>query len=421
MVERAKLTSRVVAEAACPLKGERWISDTQLKGFGLRLWSTKSGGQKAFAIRATDCNRKVIRRTFRPKRSRQLAYDQLDGERGPERFLDEARDWAKDEIDRIKGRLTRYQKSWIEHKNTAAHVRTMTLATAAASLHRGLFAAGRSQKYLDRLDKLFAIHVPEKLKHTELAKLNPKAVARALVKAKTSAGNIRVLRSFISQILERDASFDGRLRRFRDQHSREFSVQWERRRKVQFPELNRTPDLTYSRIFQALEADEEYWQQAMSIRLYFAFKCPLKRILGARWQQIHEDHWYPYWPREKVLWLECREQINDDIKLFLNRLCQLIQRDFGKSIFLFPSHYGPNANHITTVENAWRRALRRSRLPYYPLREFSRSFREFNNPSYYIGFLRQYGTHFREINNAANLSKVLQQRENSVIFQSITL
>lgn len=415
MVERALLTPRLVFEAKCPIRGELWIADTKIRGFGLRLWSTKSGGQKAFAIRVVDPDSRKIRRTFEIDKAWQtkfeFTYSHREDRFGLGEYLDEAREWARDEIDKTKGRPTVHAEHRLEYKSTGELVRSLTLQRAVSAVLLGLMANNASQRYRDRLDKLFAIHIPERIKQTSLANLNPKQVARAIVKADASAGNIRVLRSFISQIMERGASFNGPLGRFHSDFASEFNAQWERNRDVRYPELRKIRAHKYQKIFRALESDEIYWQQAMAIRLYFVFRAPLSRVLSAQWKQIHEGYWYPYWPDEKEYWFECRDKIVEDTRRMLDRIRSLGERDFNGSDFWFPSRHGRSASYIRTVELAWRRALRKSQIAYYPLREFSRSFREFNNPSYYLSFLTKYGPTFREANNAAEVSKLLTVRQ----------
>jgi hypothetical protein len=416
MVERARLTPQLIFDAKCPGEGEHWIADTKIKGFGLRLWATKSGGQKAFAVRVSDPDSKKIRRTFDASNAwrTKLELSYMDkGRFGLGEYLDEAREWARDEIDKIKRRPTVHDENRLEHHATSHLIRSLPLQRAADAIILGLKANNASQRYCDRLDKLFATHVPGKLKQTPLAKLNPKQVAKAIVKANASPGNVRILRSFLSQIIERGASFDGPMGRFHDKFANEFSVQWERSRDVRYPELRRLRAEKYQEIFRALESDEEYWQQSMAIRIYFAFHAPLKRILAGQWRQIYGKHWYPYLPNEKEYWFECRDEIKEDIQKLLDKIRRLGERDFNGSDLWFPSNHSRSVRHIRTVEHAWQRALRKSRLRYYPLREFSRSFREFNNPSYYLSFLNQFGFMIRGVQNAAEVSKQLMDAQKS--------
>jgi hypothetical protein len=423
MVERARLTPQLVFEAKCPNQGERWIADTKIKGFGLRLWSSKSGGEKAFAVRVSDPNSRKIRRTFDVDNARRTKFEFVYLGRknrfGLGEYLNEAREWARDEIDRIKHRPTIRDENWIARRTTGELVRSLTLQRAANALLLGLEANNASDRYRDQLHKLFSAHIPEGIKQTPLEKLNPKQVARAIVKANAPAGNIRVLRSFLSQIVERGASFDGPLGRFHDKFSNEFTKQWESSHDVRYPELRKFRADKYERIFHALESDETYWQQAFAIRLYFEFHAPLSRIMSGQWKQIHEKYWYPYWPNEKEFWFECRDDIKEGAQRLLAKISSLAERDFNGSNFWFPSRHARSVDHIRTVEHAWQRALHKCNVRYYPLREFSRSFREFHNPSYFTSFLRQYRETFREALNAAEVSKNLVRAQKIQFFQCV--
>jgi integrase len=418
MVHRAELTPKLVFEIECPKTGELWVADTKIRGFGLRLWSTASGGQKAFAIRTANSKGKIIRRTFDADQAWRTKFDFAYGDRrnnfGLGEYLEEARDWARDEVDQLKGSLTAAERAWLEHSAVGRLVKSLPLERAAASLLRGLQVNGISQKYLDRLDKLFENNIPNTLKKTPLGKLKPKEVARILVRSRLSAGNLRALRSFVSQILERGASFHGPLGRFHDEFSAAFSVQWERVRKVRYPELNKLPDKKYQQLFKILESEPRHWQQAFAIRLYFEFGAPLSRILSARWNQIYEQYWYPYSPDEKEFWLECRENIDGDAKRLLNHIRTLCMTKGNKNGFWFPSTFSHSQGHIRSVEHVWRLAIRQCGLSYYPLREFSRSYREFNNPSYYVSFLRQYKPLLDKARNVAELSKLVSSQRNNI-------
>src|SRR5579859_3174628 len=115
MVSRATLTPRLVFEAKAPATGELWIADVKIRGFGLRIWSTSSGGQKAFAIRTSNSDGKIVRKTFDTDAAWQTRFDFANSNRedrfGLGEYLEDARDWARDEIDRIKGRLTACERA----------------------------------------------------------------------------------------------------------------------------------------------------------------------------------------------------------------------------------------------------------------------------------------------------------------------
>jgi hypothetical protein len=188
MIERARLTPQQVFEATCPDRGERWIADTKIKGFGLRLWSTKSGGEKAFVIRVSNSASKKVRRTFDISRASgtKLGFRLLGRQPkyGLGDYLEDAREWAQNEIDKIKGRPTVQDENWSRRREAGKLVLALSLESAAKALLAGLETKNASQRYIDQLYKLFALHIPEKIKSTPLEKLNAKQVAKALVASK---------------------------------------------------------------------------------------------------------------------------------------------------------------------------------------------------------------------------------------------
>lgn len=409
MVKRAELTPKLVFEIECPKTGELWVADTKIAGFGLRLWSTASGGKKAFAIRTANSDGKIIRKTFDISKAWQtrwtFSYTDREDKFGLGEYLEDARHWARDEIDRIKGKLTGGEQAWIEHRAVGELVKSLPLERAGYSLLRGLKLNSASQKYLDRLDKLFANKTLKPFKETPLAKLKPRQIAEALVRSDLSAGNVRTLRAFVSQIFERGATFHGPLGRFHDEFASSFSTEWDRVRKVRYPALNKLSDKRYREVFDALESEANFWQQALAIRIYFEFRAPLIRVLRAEWNQIYEAHWYPYAPNEKKYWFECRESIEKDSARILDQIRTRGAHGFNTSSFWFPTNFPGRSGYIRSVEHVWRLTLRKCGLRYYPLREFSRSYREFNNPSYAISFLRRYKPILDKVQNVAELSK----------------
>jgi hypothetical protein len=95
-VERVHLTPEFVDTALLPEQGERWIGDTEIQGFGLRLWRTRAGEGKAFAIRTPSVDGINVRRTFDPRGSWEYQYelllDRRPGKLGS--YLASARRWA---------------------------------------------------------------------------------------------------------------------------------------------------------------------------------------------------------------------------------------------------------------------------------------------------------------------------------------
>jgi hypothetical protein len=96
LVDRQTLTAELVNAITPPKHGERWIADTEIPGFGLRLWATSSGEGKAFAIRTFTHDHKIIRRTFNPRGSWEYSYALFLSLKPDEigSYLNSARRWA---------------------------------------------------------------------------------------------------------------------------------------------------------------------------------------------------------------------------------------------------------------------------------------------------------------------------------------
>jgi hypothetical protein len=416
MVERRALTPKFVCDARPPDKGERWVADTKVRGLGLRLWATKSGAAKAFAIRVSDKRGQHLRLTYNVERNWRLrfavAYSGFENTYGLGDSLEDARDWAREEINRIKGRATLQEQDDDQLELHKAAVRKLTFERAALSMLEGMRGRGLSEAYISRIDKLFATKIPDTLKQVPLSRLSPKLVANALVTQNAAPANIRILRSFIGQIFEQGALFDGKLLLFSKALSVEFWKKWEEQIDVRFPELNKFEQRDYEIIFTELEAERTRWQQAFCIRLFFEFGAPLTRLMSARWTQILDQSWYPYDPTEKIFWFESNERVTPIARSLLKRARKYSRQDFAGTPYWFPSQFGRRVEHIRSVEYMWRTALERCGSRFYPLREFALSYRRPTTPSYILSFLRRYGTLLRQAENVAEVSKTLLERKN---------
>lgn len=389
----------------------------------MRLWSTKSGGQKAYCIRVSDSAGKNVRRTFDHHDSIEFRLKIHFDNRMPElgELLDDARRWAIKERKSARRRLTLGQETVLQrdeanrHRKAVARVKRLSLGRAAESMLLGMYANGRSQNYIDRIDKLFAKHIPAKLKNTPLAKVSPRAMADALTNKAIPTGNVRILRAFIGQIFERAFSFYGPFGLFSNKFNKEFSRLWDVRRDVRFPELRKWEDADYQRLFQQLEVVSNSWQQAICIRLFFEFSAPLTRVMAAQWSQLVDGSWYPYWPGQRRYWYPARQGIEEKADELLKHAASLVKRDFGSSSYIFPSAASGGSDHIKTVATAWRRALDMIGSRYYPIREFARSYRNPNNPSYYISLLRQYEPMINKAQKVDMRAEQLKARQSTFI------
>jgi hypothetical protein len=247
--------------------------------------------------------------------------------------------------------------------------------------------------------------MPSDLRSMPLAEISAEDLTAALVDSPLRPANVVVLRAFLSQIFERASAIGGLVGPNHDEVSELFWKRWREKRDVQYPELRNLPRQTYLDIFHKLEEERVRWQQALAIRLYFEFRAPLTVILSARWTQIIHHRWYPYTPEQRTYWHAYREYIEARHEELLKRVRVLGFQQFEDSDYWFPSKAGKKAEHIRTVDSMWRDTLHCLGLQYYPIREFSRSYRELNCPSQYMGFMRQYSEIFEQMEIEAKLSK----------------
>src|ERR1700678_936182 len=150
MVERRLLTTTFVDEAVPPDRGERWIADTKLSGFGLRLWRTTRGEGKAYAIRTVDHNGRNIRRTFNTEA--RTRYFSLYGERRTlGAVLESARKWAEDELCHAKGKPTLQNEEDDHWARFGKRLSKLTLDDLVQARFRGMKIRGLTEPYIDTL------------------------------------------------------------------------------------------------------------------------------------------------------------------------------------------------------------------------------------------------------------------------------
>lgn len=376
-MEKVHLTSSFVDAALPPERGERWIADTEIQGFGLRLWATNSGEGKAFAIRTFTTDGRIVRRTFDIRKSSEyrceLIFD-LES-RGLGSYLVSARRWACSEICRLKGLFPRLDRSEAVRVRKAEQTLQSSVQKATENLLDDMRRRKLSDPYIDRLDKLFFIHLPKAIRSAPMAEVSPSQIATALSKANLAPTALRVLRNFVIRVFETAVPAKSSLLYF----SRELDDLLHGARSHcyngLFNQLEDFAEENYETLFQRLEAEKTYWQQGMCVRLFFEFWTPFHRLLGARWDGIVHGRWYPYPPSERRLNFRYGGLIDNRVAGLLDRVRRLGTEEFGASSYWFPSRFGRKFGHIRTVDTIWRDALYDIGARYFPLRKAALSYR----------------------------------------------
>jgi len=406
MVERAILSQSIVDFAGAPQVGEKWIADTKVQGFGLRVWRKADGSVgKAYCVRASDQFGKSHRRTFdvtsrlewrilRWKRNR------LENEEFPSigQFVEEARKWARDAVDEIKGRPTLADEEKTQRQAYKSSSNMRTVRRLAEVMLRGYAINGASQSYIDRLDKLFFGHVPARLLEKPLSKLAEKDVAKLTNFEAISPGNLKFLRPFIRRIFEFD-SWLSNTRNLYDQLLYEDAIN-DKDQSVEKGILAGWEDEEVDQLFDFLLAEEKYWQQARCLYFYFSFsRAPLSQLMAARWDQFYElensvaEHSDSEslrriaWCYRKEAWYH--ERISPRDLAVLSNLKAASKSKSSESEFLFPSPLAGNAKHIRSIDHVWNKTLERFHFSDVSPRQFKLMLSE--SVSYRFRCLRDLG------------------------------
>ena len=316
MVQRRFLTPNFVNSVQPPAKGEVWIADTKIKGFGLRLFASSRTG-KSLSIRLSDERGRIVRRSFDTYRSRTyrsaFADGRFDLQLGD--FLDDARSWAQTEIYKLKNLHLTEEEDRRDREEVGRLVREMTFKRAAESLINGLSVMGRSQVYTTSLFSILK-YVPDQLMQKTLADITPKEMAEAIVNNGIEPGNVRKLRSLVVQVYKRASDFRSGLWKVEDELSKHFQQRLETQYDP-YPGLRELKLHDCERVLEYLENEDARWQQAMCVRLYFEVGAPLNRLMQAEWRTIYGEYWYPYLPSDKKHWFEDREHFKREITVVI--------------------------------------------------------------------------------------------------------
>jgi hypothetical protein len=360
MVERRLLAAKFVNRVRAPSDGERWVADTKIRGFGLRLWTIKGISGKAYGLRCVDVNGKAVRRTYTPSKRESLGA-----------CLEHARNWARDERDRLKDRLTVHQEYRINHSRLEYAFSRLTLRQLADAKLRGMRTRGLTEDYVTQCDKLFSHCVPLRLQRKRLSSLKSEEIAKCIKRLDSSPGKARVLRAFIGQILESSKEFHpGAWRLLKESH-RLYTPDYGARRLYETsPALN---EQTLSLLFTRLSAEQESPLQALFVRLLFEFDVPYERLLRAQWQQFEGFLWYPWSRSERKFSRMHRRRVEPWTVPILKRLRTEASKFAPESRFLFPSPIS-QSGHMRVFEAFWLRVAREVGLARHPLKKLIRAY-----------------------------------------------
>ena len=389
---RRHLTRDFIEGLSAPTSGEVWIADTEIPGFGVRLWATKGNGGAAYGIR-TNANGRIVRKSFSPNAVKFLSGRKIltiKGERGNSRlskdhilrlswYLDEARDWAQTEIGRLKGRqpsevlyLKTLEAERIYRQKLSSRLTNHKLKFLVEKILEYGYCRGWNESYRDRLRQAFeSFDRTTGVGSLTIQELRDGRLLSAVTEAQIGLGTLRLVKSILKPV-------STNLHFLTDVASGRLFPRDGRGRYPRPTEMEKTLESASMSDFEALLrglAKIDYdWRSTVCIELCFRFNVPVQRVLTARWSQIRDGRWWPYNPAERTnshfYWQNIHER---EFELLTAARQKLIQEKIA-SDFWFPNHQDPQRS-IKNVDRAWLALIEEAQFPKVTLSSCCRAYR----------------------------------------------
>ncbi|MEM6588501.1 MAG: hypothetical protein AAF641_08650 [Pseudomonadota bacterium] len=388
MVRRCLLTEDYIDNLAAPQSGEIWIADTRVRGFGLRIWSSKNSNGSAFAIRVSDTKGRSVRKTFDPWKHGRQSFALHWAFRDPpidenghiklSAFLEPARDWARTEIGRLKGRLPSEEEltaAEMEHEEMLSsarnYIKTKTLGEICDKVLNPNYSASRgwTEEYADRLAHAFYQFDREaNVRNITFSELEDGRLTDLIEGSTLSPGNLRHLRSLLNVVLWNVHNTGGPVIGNVFPGSR--GLQTRSRSSV----LDEFELGDYQEIIEGARHHCEDWRASTCIELCFYFWAPISRVMSGRWIQIRNGRWYPYSSNELSTWRYRWSNIDAPEFDCLMRAYQAADTEDVLSDFFFPSPLN-STKPISNIDRSWALLLRKLGLPNISLKQCSTRYR----------------------------------------------
>ena len=385
MVKHQSLTAKFVDGLEPPNHGEIWISDAEIRGFGVRLWAGKKGGGACYAIRLRDERNRVIRESFsiwsdwfaRRKVSELISRGEFDYRLS--HFLDEARAWARDRIRHLKGGQRRSDRRHEFYHRASVAAQKLTLAQMAERVFVKLEKSGRNPDYVVQLRKLFWT-LTDSIRASLMTEMHVKALAEGIANPNLPVMQSRTLQSFIGQLYSRLGKWYGPGGNIKDKINQRVSA-LRRKQGVPHPRILKIEPQQFTMFLKLLADEREHWREALALRFYFETGAKMRRVLLARWDQILGDAWYPYSASERELWFMGTEYLSDSAKGVLQLASERLASEGMRSDYIFPRKSAAD-RPIATVRRYWIRIARQMSWDGLPLSHVVQRHHERNTPSY---------------------------------------
>lgn len=403
MPRRAFLTADFVETIQAPDTGELWIADTKIKGFGVRVRRQSSGKtSKSFCFRYVDSDQRQRRKTFAfsPNDWDFWLWGEQEAEQASikKRKMEEAREWARgclhDERDILRKMPTYEASKDAQTSLIKQRMRKLSLGDAAELLLKGMKTLGNTNASIDRLRSLFYKHLAD-LEQKHVYEVSVTELREVLSSRDLSEQNLRVLRPFLKAVFEHKMMPYHCMRTFLDavlDVNRDFMLQNE-------STISHWTVSEYKTFLTIIEHHDHHWQQAVCLLIYLdCDHAPLKRAMAANWSDMYivspKEQEYGGWPTRSLKFIRWKygnrrwnfADLSDRNSVLIEELFQRRDAETEQSSYLFPSPFGRQLPHISSIEHVWRSSLKQAELPYTSPRQFrigiakNRAISEFLNP-----------------------------------------
>ncbi len=367
-MHRRLLTPEFVDGIMPPERGEIWIADTRVRGFGLRVWASKGPDFKAFAIRKNACSGGTIRKAFQPWRDGYRLFWQrpdwaaITDECGRVRLgalLEEARDWARDETDIVVGRRLSAQDQQAlsdEHEQMRNHIGAVLSGRELGHLVEVLLRYGElrgwTEQYRDRLRHAFNLFDPDdKIRSMSVGELADGRIDGLIEQSNLSHANFRLLRSLLQTVFWNVHFLGGPA--MGDIVPDQFRLAAQTKLANKFSAHSEISRSDVDGLLKQLRTSASNWRPRCCIALKCCFRAPISKVLSGRWSQIVDDLWFPYSPNERTHWSSKYERIDQSALDWLRLARESAASEGIESDFWFPRVDNVELP-ISSVDRLWR-------------------------------------------------------------------
>lgn len=363
MVNRRELTSEYVKSLVPPDKGEKWISDTKVKGFGVRLWGGKTSG-KSFAIRINlggSIKRKSI---FSAEVCDKFGYLEL------------ARKIAKNEIKKLKDEYKELNDTSPESM-LKKRINRMTFDELADYAIENQKVECRSKQYIEDNQQRYYCYFSDYLGKNPVMGTTIEEINDVLYIISNKPAQRRNLRSFINYMVNL-AYYKTYNRKFYNIKNG-ISELNRNEYRVKYEELNPNLGLKeedFDILFEILKSEKEHTQKADFIHLLFLIdtKPRINKLLKAQWvdffvttrssnswrtkKEINKDLYI--WKPDKIRW---PYHMHDGAVELLRKIKHRNEIEYPDSSYLFPSKQAYKTGHMSSYIDYWYSIKGKTGLP----------------------------------------------------------